>query len=118
VATLTEGLFDQVTHPQIRNARRVAGLRFDDAQVLALLQVQCLFRVLPEGARKASMREWMAQALAVPVEIYSPGRMTYDLRPLRLHCLIERITRSHRYQVTDLGPRVALFFTKARGPIL
>ena len=32
--TLAEGVFDQVTHAQIRNAQRVAGLRFDDDRVL------------------------------------------------------------------------------------
>jgi len=116
--TLAEGLFDQVTHPQICNDQRVAGLRFDDARVLALLQVLCLFLGLPEGFRNASMRDWMAQALAVPVAAYSPGRMTYDLRRLRLHGLIERIPHSHRYQVTDLGIRVALFFTKVHSRIL
>ena len=116
--TLAEGLFDQVTHPQICNDQRVAGLRFDDARVLALLQVLCLFLGLPEGFRNASMRDWMAQALAVPVDAYSPGRMTYDLRRLRLHGLIERIPHSHRYQVTDLGIRVALFFTKVHSRIL
>jgi hypothetical protein len=64
------------------------------------------------------MREWMAQALAIPVDAYSPGRMTYDLRRLRLHGLIERIPHSHRYQVTDLGIRVALFFTKVHSRVL
>ena len=64
------------------------------------------------------MRDWMAQALAVPVDAYSPGRMTYDLRRLRLHGLIERIPHSHRYQVTGLGIRVALFFTKVHRRIL
>ena len=31
----------------------------------------------------------------------SPGRMTYDLRRLRLHGLIHRIPRIHRYRPTD-----------------
>jgi hypothetical protein len=38
--------------------------------------------------------------------------MTYDLRRRRLHGPIERIPQSRRYRVTDLGLRVALFFTK------
>ena len=41
------------------------------------------------------------------------GRMTYDLRRLRLHGLIERIPHTHRYRVTDLGLRTAVFFTRA-----
>lgn len=116
--TLAEGVFDQVTQAQVVDRQRVSGLRFDDARVLALLQVLCLFLGLPEGFRNATMREWMAQALSIPCDAYRPGRMTYDLRRLRLHGLIERIPRSHRYRVTDLGIRVALFFTKVHSRIL
>ena len=116
--TLAEGVFDRVTQPQVVAGQRAPGLRFDDPRVLALLQVLCLFLGLPEGLRNASMRDWMAHALAVPVEAYSPGRMTYDLRRLRLHGLIERIPHSHNYRVTDLGLRVALFFTKVHSRIL
>ena len=64
------------------------------------------------------MRAWMAQALGVPLEAYSPGRMTYDLRRLRLQGLIERAPHSHCYQVTNLGLHVALFFTKVHSRIL
>jgi hypothetical protein len=38
--------------------------------------------------------------------------MTYDLRRLRLHGIIERIPRSHRYQLTAAGLRIALFFSR------
>ena len=36
-------------------------------------------------------------------------QLTYDLRRLRLHGLIERVPKRHRYRVTDPGLRVALF---------
>jgi hypothetical protein len=38
--------------------------------------------------------------------------MTYDLRRLRLHGLIVRLPRTHRYQLTPDGRRAALFFTR------
>jgi hypothetical protein len=38
--------------------------------------------------------------------------MTYDLRCLRLHGMIERIPKTHRYRVTSFGLRAAVFFTK------
>ena len=60
----------------------------------------------------------MAQVLGIPSDAYSPGRMTYDLRRLRLHGLIERLPHSQRYRVTNLGQRVALFFTKVHSRIL
>jgi len=40
------------------------------------------------------------------------GRMSYDLRRLRLHGLIERIPGTHRYTITDRGLRIALFLTR------
>ena len=116
--TLAEGVFDQVTKPQRVEEQRVAALRFDDERVMALMQVLCLFLVLPEGFRNATMRQWMAQALGISAEQYSAGRMTYDLRRLRLHQLIERIPHTHRYRVTDFGVRVALFFNKVHSRIL
>jgi hypothetical protein len=44
--------------------------------------------------------------------------MTYDLRRLRLHGLIERIPQSHRYRLTSLGLSTCLFFTRAHARLL
>ena len=38
--------------------------------------------------------------------------MTYDLRRLRLHGLIERVPQSHRYRVTLLGARIAMLYVR------
>ena len=43
---------------------------------------------------------------------YTTGQMTYDLRRLRRKGLIQRIQRSQRYELTDLGRMIAVFFTK------
>ena len=40
-----------------------------------------------------------------------PGRITYDLRRLRLHGLTERIPKTHRYRITPKGLRTAIFYT-------
>ncbi|RKT47015.1 hypothetical protein [Thiocapsa rosea] len=104
--------------PQVVGGQRAPRLHLDDPRVLALFTALCLFLTLPEGFRHARMRTWMAEALGLPLAAYSPGRMTYDLRRLRLHGLIERIPHSHSYRVTDAGLRVALFFTKVHSRIL
>ena len=44
--------------------------------------------------------------------------MTYDLRRLRLHGLIQRIPHSHRYELTPTGLRIALFFTRTYARLL
>jgi hypothetical protein len=45
-------------------------------------------------------------------EAYTPGRMTYDLRRLRLHGIIAKEAGTHRYQVTHEGMRICLFMSK------
>jgi hypothetical protein len=45
-------------------------------------------------------------------EDMTSGQITYDLRRLRIHGLIQRIPRSFRYQVTHPGIRQALFLTR------
>jgi hypothetical protein len=44
--------------------------------------------------------------------------MSYDLRRLRLHGLIQRLPRSNTYQLTSDGIRVAMFYTKLQNRLL
>ena len=44
--------------------------------------------------------------------------MTYDLRRLRLHGVIQRIPKSHRYELTPAGLRIALFFSRTYARLL
>jgi hypothetical protein len=74
----------------------------------------CLFELLPEGFRNADLRVKVAALLNQDPSVYSPGRMTYDFRRLRLHGLIERRPHSNRYLVTQDGIRIILFFTRVK----
>ena len=49
---------------------------------------------------------------------YSQSQMSYDLRRLRLHGLIQRLPRSNTYQLTSDGIRVAVFYTKLQNRLL
>ena len=109
---LAESVFEQVNSPRVVDGQRAAALPFGNARVMALFQALCLFVLLPEGFRNAALRAHVAELLGVALDDYTPGRMTYDLRRLRLHGLIARIPRTQRYEITPLGKRVALFFTK------
>jgi predicted MarR family transcription regulator len=42
----------------------------------------------------------------------TPRRVTYDLRRLRLHGLIQRVPKTHRYRITANGLRTAIFYTR------
>ena len=64
------------------------------------------------------MRALVAQLLGFDPANYPIGRMTYDLRRLRLDGIIERIPHTHRYQLTPAGLRIALFFSRTYARLL
>ena len=78
----------------------------------ALLAALCVFRLLPNGFTNRDLRTYLAPLLGLDPEAMTSGQITYDLRRLRIHGLIERIPHSFRYQVTPAGLRQALFLTR------
>jgi hypothetical protein len=101
-----------VTSPVLVEHQRAPGLRFGDARVHALMHALCLFALAPTGFRHREFRDHVAQLLSRAPDTYSAGSMTYDLRRLRLHGLIERVSGSHRYRITPAGAQVAMFYAR------
>ncbi|MFM9915353.1 MAG: hypothetical protein ACKVOX_06070 [Rhizobacter sp.] len=101
-----------VTAPIRVDDQRAAGLRFGDRRVDALMHALCLFALAPTGFRHREFRRHVAQLQSREPDTYSAGSMTYDLRRLRLHGLIERVPRSHRYRITATGAQVAMFYAR------
>jgi hypothetical protein len=107
-----------VTQPIKVDGQRASALRFADPCVLALFSALLVFRLLPQGFSHRELREHLAPLLGKHPSDMTPGRMTYQLRRLRLHALIVRQPGKHRYLVTDLGLRTALFFTRSYARLL
>lgn len=49
---------------------------------------------------------------------YTTSKMSYDLRRLRLHGLIQCLPHSNKYLLTPDGIRVAIFYTKLQNRLL
>jgi hypothetical protein len=101
-----------VTSPVVAHDQRAAGLRFGDRRVHALMHALCLFALAPTGLRHRELRDHVAQLQGRHPDTYPAGSMTYDLRRLRLHALIERVPRSHRYRITPVGAQVAMCYAR------
>ena len=115
---LTEDTFRTINGPVAADRQRASGLRFADPRAHALLQALILFRQLAQGFRSADLRHHLAALSGRDPESLSQGAITYQLRRLRLHGLIERLPNSFRYRVTEFGFRTALFFTRVYNRIL
>lgn len=94
--------------PSIHDGQPAPGLRFGDPRVMALLACLCHYGHLFNGLTNRSLRKLIAELIPG----YSANQATYDLRRVRRKGLIRRIPRSQRYELTEQGRRIAVFFTK------
>jgi hypothetical protein len=115
---LSEDAFQAIQRPTAAGRQRASGLRFADQRVHALLHALILFRQLAQGFRAADLRAHLAALSGRDPASISQSAITYQLRRLRLHRLIDRVPDSFRYRVTDFGLRIALFFTRTYNRLL
>ncbi len=104
--------FEKLQKPAEVDGQHASALPFGQERVQALLTVLVLFCLQPEGFRNRQLRPLLAQLLGISESEISPGRMTYDLRRLRLHGLIERIPKTQRYRLTPFGLKTALQYSR------
>jgi len=93
-------------------------MRFPDPRVQALLGACCALALRPAGFTSRDLRHYLAPQLGKTPEDMTSGQISYDLRRLRAHQIIERIPRSRSYQITADGLTIALFFTRLAQRIL
>ena len=110
--TIGEDAFRRINGPVVVEGQRASALRFADPLAQALFAALIVFRLLPRGFSNRELRDHWAPLVGKTPQSITPGQMTYHLRRLRLHGLIERIPKSHRYRVTNGGWRTILFLTR------
>jgi hypothetical protein len=116
--TTGEEVLRKANRPLMVGRQRESALRFADLCVKALLDLLVMFRLLPMGFGNADLCEPLAALLGIPPQEMTPGRMTYHLRRLRLHSLIERIPGSRRYSLAKDGFRLAMVYSRSYARIL
>jgi hypothetical protein len=99
---------ERVVLPSTHDGQKAPGLRFGDPRVMALLASLCAYTHLFNGLTNRSLRALVAGLIPG----YSARQMTYDLRRLRRKGFLRRLPKSQRYELTDEGRRIAVFFTK------
>ena len=104
---------DALTSPVISAAcTYIPGMRFTSHRVQALLSACCALALRPAGFTSRDLRHYLAPQLGKTAEDMTSGQISYDLRRLRAHQIIERTPHSRSYQVTPEGLTIALFLTR------
>ena len=107
--------FTQVTRPSIIDGQHAPALRFGEPRVMAVMAAIVGFTHLLAGFDNPTLVRLVGTILDLP---YTSRQATYDLRRLKRKGLIVRLPGHHRYQLTSLGRRVAVLFTKTYGRVL
>jgi hypothetical protein len=107
--------FMQVTRPSTVEGQHAPALRFGEPRVMAVMAAIVGFTHLLAGFDNPALVRLVATLLDRP---YTGRQATYDLRRLKRKGLIVRLPGHHRYQLTPLGRRVAVLFTKTYGRVL
>jgi hypothetical protein len=108
--------FCQVTRPSTTgDGLYAAGLRFGEQRVMAILAALVAFCYLIRGFTN---RQLVERVCALLQSSYTSRQATYDLRRLKRKGLNAKTARTQRYQLTSLGRRVAVLFTKTYGRVL
>ena len=108
-------LFERLHLPYDREGQRTGALRFGDTRAMALAGALCHQLHAVAGFTNKTLRTLVAAHLG---HDYSQSRMSYDLRRLRLHGLIQRLPHTNTYVLTPDGIRVAAFYTKLHNRLL
>ena len=110
-----DDLFDRLHQPYTSEGQRTGAFRFGDPRAMALAGALCCVIHTVTGFTNKSLRGLVAGLLGSD---YSTNQMSYDLRRLRLHGLIQRIPGTNTYQLTPHGIRTVVFYTKLRDRLL
>jgi hypothetical protein len=112
----------RLAEPVIQGKTKVSGIKLEQKRILRLLEV------LLQGASghlkrwtTAQLHQTVLEQCGLKEKDYTLNQIRYDLRKIRLHGLIERVSRSHAYRFTQRGQKLALLLIQLRrriyGPI-
>ena len=105
---------DALTSPVISPAcTYIPGMRFTSHRVQALLSACCALALRPAGFTSRDLRHYLAPQLAKTAEDMTSGQISYDLRRLRAHQIIQRIPHSRSLPGHPRRTQsIALFLTR------
>jgi DNA-binding transcriptional ArsR family regulator len=115
---LDRSTFERITRPSLEGGQRVAGLRFGAQGTMRLLEAVGCAGLSFRAFSNEDLRAVLGDRLGAPAGEVTPSTIGYALRKLRGKGLIRKAQGRNRYTLTDLGYRVAIYFTKLHQRLL
>ncbi len=115
---LDRSTFERLVTPSDHGGQRVAGLRFGAPRAMGLLAALGCAGLTFKAFSQADLRTVLVDRLGAEPTDSTPARLAYDLTKLRGKGLVRKAQGRNLYTLTDLGYRVALYFTKLHQRLL
>jgi len=103
---------EMLESPLEKDGRRVSGMPRGKARTQALFEGIVSAHLSLGRFQNRDLRSQMATLLGKDQSEITQGQMSYDLRRLRGHGIIEKMEGSNRYEVTKEGLRLAIWMTR------
>jgi hypothetical protein len=108
-------IFNAVARPVVDAGRRFRALRIGDPDDIALLEAISRGEFKTAGFRNRDLRRLLFPPVAAAHDSHRlSAKLSRNLRLLRAHGLIKRISRTHRYQLTQRGQLLTTAFRATR----
>lgn len=92
--------------------RRVSPLPRSNKRVRAQFNALIACHLITGGFRNRDLKSRVAHLLGKMPDEITTNQMTYDLRRLRGHGIIEKVEGTNRYELTEEGLHLALFISR------
>ena len=115
---LDRSTFERIIMPSEKGGKRVAGIRFGAPGSMRVLEALGCAGLTFRAFSNADLRAVLVERLGAPAQQVTPGHIGYQLRKLRGKELVRKVKGRNLYTLTDLGHRVALYFTKLHQRLL
>jgi len=115
---LDRSTFERIIMPSEQGGKRVAGIRFGAPRSMRVLEALGCAGLAFRAFSNADLRTVLVERLGTPADAVTPGHMGYQLRKLRGKGLVRKVKGRNLYTLTDMGYRVAVYFTKLHQRLL
>lgn len=100
---IADDTLERLPEPSVVGKAKVGGLDFNKQRMRAVAEAVLALSWRPKGFTSSELANQVVQSNGAPESSYSPRQAAYDLKKLRGKQMVERVSKTRRYQATPAG---------------
>jgi len=110
----SSNIFSQLSKPVKSGKIKIPGIKIENDRMIRLMEFLLRYACGFEFFRTKELYPLILKTYGITENDYSFNQLQYDIRKLKAHGIIERLSRSHKYRLTTLGVKACLLFSLFR----